>query len=137
MPSTISYLSSVYPDRAGAVGSVLLFLCFVAAAISVSISVTISDAIGTGWFFVIIAAVNAVCQLWASVTNSLRVGKYIPTISSDKETITEVEEQISHELQNGSEKNETEIKYENGNVENGNANEVIGGDEQREALEIE
>ena len=73
MPSTISFLSTVYPDQAATAGSVMLFLCFAAAAVSVSISVMVSHAIGVGWFFVIIASVNAVSQLLSSITNYIRV----------------------------------------------------------------
>lgn len=69
----MSFLSSVYPERAGALGSVMFFLCFAGAAVSVSISVDISAAIGVGNFFVILAAVNAAFHLAASILNILRV----------------------------------------------------------------
>jgi len=51
----------------------MLFLCFAAAAVSVSISDPVSQAIGVGWFFVIIASLNAVSQLLSSITNYIRV----------------------------------------------------------------
>ena len=89
LPSNISYLSSVYPEKAGAIGSIHLLLCFVLGAIFISVSVTISDAIGTQWFFVSIALFNALCQMWASVINYHRVGKYsqFPSVFPEKATI--------------------------------------------------
>ena len=78
MPSTLGYLSSARPDRAGAAGSVLLFLCFCASAVCISISVIITDAIGVHYFFVIAAGAVAMCALWATVCNILRVATHVP-----------------------------------------------------------
>lgn len=58
MPGTLSYLSTMRPLNAGTVASVLLFLCFAGSAVSVSLCVIISDAIGIGLFFVILSALN-------------------------------------------------------------------------------
>jgi len=75
MPSTMSYLSSVYPTRAGSLGSVLLFLCFASAAVCVSVSVEISNQVGVAYFFVIVASINCVSQLWTSLVNSFRLSQ--------------------------------------------------------------
>lgn len=52
MPSTTAYLTSKSPDKAGAASACLFFLCFVLAAISVSFSLIISNAIGVQFFFI-------------------------------------------------------------------------------------
>lgn len=60
MPSTLSFLSTMRPDNAGATGSAMLFLSFVLAAVSISVSTIISDEIGIGYFFLAIAAISSV-----------------------------------------------------------------------------
>ena len=79
LPSTMSYLSSVYPARAGSLGSVLLFLCFASAAVCVSVSVEISNKIGVAYFFVIVASINCASQLWASLVNYTRLSTLATT----------------------------------------------------------
>jgi multidrug resistance protein len=60
MPSTLSFLSTMRPDNAGATGSAMLFLSFLLAAVCIAVSVIISEEIGVGYFFLIIAAISSV-----------------------------------------------------------------------------
>lgn len=60
MPSTLSFLSTMRPDNAGAAGSAMLFLSFLLAAVSIAVSTIISAEIGVGYFFLIISAITSV-----------------------------------------------------------------------------
>ena len=59
MPSTLSFLSTVRPNSAGAAGSTMLFLCFALAAVSISVSTVVADKIGVGYYFLIISCISA------------------------------------------------------------------------------
>ena len=59
MPSTLSFLSRVRPDMAGAAGSTMMFLCFILAAVSISISTIVADLIGVGYYFLALGAFSA------------------------------------------------------------------------------
>jgi len=65
MSSIMGYVTSVNPDNAGAVGSILLFLCFGLAAIGISFSIPIVDAIGIDSLYYIFAALAFTTNLWA------------------------------------------------------------------------
>lgn len=65
MPSTLSFLSSVRPDRAGAAGSTMMFLCFILAAVSISISTIVADLIGVGYYFLALGAFSAASSVIA------------------------------------------------------------------------
>ena len=71
MPSTLSFLSTVRPDSAGAAGSTMLFLCFAFAAVSISISTVVADLIGVGFYLLIISAMSSlaiICSLIVCVS---------------------------------------------------------------------
>lgn len=57
MPTTNAYLTAKMPDKSGAASACFFFLCFAFAAISVSFSLIISNAIGVQYFFIILGLV--------------------------------------------------------------------------------
>ena len=65
MPSTLSFLSTMRPDNAGAAGSAMLFLSFLLAAGTIAVSTIISAEIGVGYFFLIVAAICSVATACA------------------------------------------------------------------------
>jgi len=67
MSSMMVYVTSIKPDNAGAVGSIVLFLCFGLAAIGISFSIPIVDAIGIDSLYYIFAAIAFASNIWAIV----------------------------------------------------------------------
>ncbi len=55
MTMVLSFLTSARPKSSAGVAAVMMFLCFAAAAVFVSISVDVSNAIGEGGYFVILS----------------------------------------------------------------------------------
>ena len=67
MPSLLGYFSSMYPQNSGTVGSVMLFLCFIGSAITISIFVPISNPIGVGGYYLLISVITAIICLWCTI----------------------------------------------------------------------
>jgi hypothetical protein len=59
-----SYFQSARPENRGSAGALMMFLCFGGAAVLVSISVEISNAIGLGNFFVIFVGLLFLASGW-------------------------------------------------------------------------
>jgi hypothetical protein len=98
MPSSMSYLTQKRPSQAGGVGAVFICGCFCFAAISVSFSLIISQAIGVGYFFLILSAAAFLSFLIAGyyyygsyfrATESIQVKEKVDFFS--KESISEKE----------------------------------------------
>ena len=77
MPATMSYLSTVRPASAGAVASITLFLCFAASAVSISLCVIISDAIG------LLSALNLGAIIYTTVCNLHRIRIKTPPVDGE------------------------------------------------------
>ncbi len=60
-------MAALKPQSSGAVGSVLWCVCFVGAAVCISVSVVLSEAIGTQFFFVLLAGITSIACLWSTV----------------------------------------------------------------------
>jgi MFS family permease len=82
MPAILNYLSAARPDNMGAVGAVSSFLNFALAAIVVSVSVPIADAIGIANFFWILTGVTAGTLAWATwaCMRNMHLGKANPEL---------------------------------------------------------
>lgn len=66
MTATLSYLTAAKPQNAAGVGSVMLFLCFVIAAVFVTIATTVSDAIGFAYFFILLSGILLIFGIWCT-----------------------------------------------------------------------
>lgn len=66
MPTVMGYLTAARPKNAAAVGSVMTFVCFAGAAISIAVSQAITDAVGLEYFYVILAGISALAVGWAA-----------------------------------------------------------------------
>jgi MFS family permease len=67
MPSILSYLSEKIPNKAGAAASAAMLTAFGGAAIFVSISVLVSDAIGIHYFFLILAGTSLAALVFCNL----------------------------------------------------------------------
>lgn len=61
------YLSAARPQNSAAVGSIMFFLCFTGAAISISAGVTVSELIGMQYFFLILGVLSGIACLWSTI----------------------------------------------------------------------
>jgi MFS family permease len=82
MPSTLGYLSAARPLSSGAVGSVMFFLCFVGAAVCISVSIIISNLIGYSLFFLGLGVLSGAATLWLTLVTLYKVKKYTLDSSS-------------------------------------------------------
>lgn len=64
MPGLMSYITAVRANNSGAAGSCMFFLCFGLSAVSISVSVPASIAIGMSLFFVILSGLAAAAVVW-------------------------------------------------------------------------
>jgi hypothetical protein len=87
MTAVLSYLSAAR-NSAGVV-SVMLFLMFAAAALFVSISVDISNAIGLGYYFVILVGIFSAASIWGATKVSKIVDEKRNSEQADTRGFTE------------------------------------------------
>lgn len=73
MPSTMGYLSSVRQANAGSATSVMMFVCFGSAAISISVAVPIVDEISFKYFWLILALLNLCSAIWTTAISYYRI----------------------------------------------------------------
>ena len=73
--NTYTHIYTVSPllPTTGAAGSCMFFMCFGLSAVSISVSVTASEMVGVGNFFLILSLIAMVTLLWSSVTCCYRV----------------------------------------------------------------
>jgi MFS family permease len=82
MPSTMNFLSFVRQDNAGSAGAVLMFLCFGLSAVSISVSIQAAEALGVGYFFLILAGFGMAGLLYSSIACAYRLTRKGPTAAS-------------------------------------------------------
>lgn len=66
MPTVMGYLTAARPKNAAAVGSVMTFVCFAGAAVSIAVSDVITNAVGLEYFYVILAGLSALAVAWSA-----------------------------------------------------------------------
>lgn len=76
MTATMGYLTSCYPQNGGGIVSLMFSLSFLMSAILIAISVSVSDAIGMGNFFVLLCGINIIlaCFLSYRIYSKIRNG---------------------------------------------------------------
>ena len=66
MPGNLGHCSAVKQSVAAAAGAVTMFFCFASAAVSISVSVILSDVIGIDYYYLILAALTLVSSIFAT-----------------------------------------------------------------------